>query len=146
MDRKKNIKKVAGFTLVELVAVMVIIGLLVGMVSVGILRRVEKARIQATQAQISNFGTAITTFQLECGFYPASLNDLINPSASGKTCKGAPPEGFLSRRESPDDPWGDAYNYQQPGTHNPESYDLWSSGPDKEEGTTDDITNWTAEK
>ena len=135
-----------GFTLVEIMAVVFIIGLLVGIVSVGVSSRVKKARVEATKAQISALEQAISMFHLECGFYPDALSSLVNPPSSGRTCKGYPPEGFLSKKELPNDAWGKAFSYAEPGTHNREGYDLWSTGPDAEDGTSDDITNWASEQ
>ena len=147
MQRTNRIKRTQrGFTLVELMAVVLIMGLLLGIVGVGITRQVERAKVKATAAQIASLGNAMTTFHLECGFYPSSLQDLITPPSSGRTCKGYPAGGFLEKKEIPTDPWGTAYNYTAPGVHNADSYDLWSNGPDAEEGTSDDITSWVSEK
>ncbi|MFH1018156.1 MAG: type II secretion system major pseudopilin GspG [Pseudomonadota bacterium] len=144
-NRKRN-RLNRGFTLVELMAVVLILGLLTTIVTVGITRQVERAKVKATAAQVAALGNAITTFHLECGFFPSSLQDLFMAPTSGRACKGYPPGGFLEKKEIPLDPWGNAYNYTAPGVHSPESYDLWSNGPDGDEGTADDIVNWASEK
>ncbi len=148
LRRKKMIRKSfkKGFTLIEIMTVMIIIGMIVGVASLGIAGRVKKARIEATKTQISAFEQAISAFNLDCGFYPDSLDALIKPPSSGKTCKGYPSEGFLSKKEVPSDPWKNAYNYAHPGTHNTDGYDLWSIGPDGEDATSDDISNWATEQ
>jgi general secretion pathway protein G len=144
MRHRKRIAS-RGFTLVEIMAVVFIIGLLIGIVSVGVSSRVKKARVEATRAQIASLEQAISMFHLECGFFPDGLDALITPPSSGRSCKGYPPEGFLSKKELPADAWSKPFNYAQPGTHNRDSYDLWSDGPDAEDGTSDDIPNWVAE-
>ncbi|MFH1261927.1 MAG: type II secretion system major pseudopilin GspG [Pseudomonadota bacterium] len=143
--RKRNIGT-RGFTLVEIMAVVFIIGLLVGIVGVGVNSRIKKARIEAMKAQVASLEQAISMFHLECGFYPDALESLVKPPAGGRTCKGYPSDGFLRKSEVPSDAWGKPFVYSQPGTHNRDSYDLASAGPDGEEGTADDIGNWSAEQ
>ena len=145
---RKNVHRLGsqrGFTLVEIMAVVFIIGLLIGIVSVGVSGRVKKARVEATKAQIASLEQAISMFHLECGFYPDSLDALVTAPSSGRSCKGYPTEGFLSKKELPKDAWSTPFSYAQPGTHNTDSYDLWSVGPDAQDGTADDITNWVTE-
>lgn len=149
MDRHRHFNREIrnrGFTLVEIMAVMLLIGTIMGIATVGIMGRVKSARITAATTQISSLGQVITTFHLECGFYPDSLESLIRPPSAGRTCKGFPPEGFLGKKELPQDPWGNPYNFQAPGVHDTSSYDLWSNGPDGNEGTEDDIVSWVVEK
>ena len=134
-----------GFTLIEILVVMVIIGMIAGVVGLRINSSIKKARVNATKAQISALEQGVSQFNLECGFYPEDLESLIRPPSSGRQCKGFPPEGFLSKKEIPKDPWQKDYSYSKPGTHNTDSYDLWSSGPDGEEGTSDDVANWATE-
>lgn len=140
-QRKKQNK---GFSIIELVAAMIIMGLLAGVATVAVTGYVNQAKNKATATNIATLETAIKTFNLECGFFPASLDELIAAPTS-RTCRGYPTEGFLEKREVPLDAWGNAFNYSRPGTHNTQSYDLWSNGKDAEEGTSDDITNWTSE-
>ncbi len=139
------IRRSSGFTLVELIAVMIIMGLLGGVVTIGINAQVQKAKKRTAMTQISQFGQAISTFHLDCGFYPLSLMSLINAPSSGRRCKGYTEGGYLNKQEIPTDPWNNNYNYAAPGLHNPSSYDLWSNGPDGEEGTSDDIVSWASE-
>jgi general secretion pathway protein G len=146
MKKYARVSRERGFSLVEIMAVVFIMGLMIGVVSLGVASRVKKARLEATKAQIASLEQAISMFHLECGFYPDALESLVGPPSSGRTCKGYPPEGFLSKKEVPVDPWGKAFNYAQPGTHNRDGYDLWSAGPDAEDGTSDDITNWASEQ
>jgi len=130
MKSKRFLK---GFTLVELMLVVVIIGVLVGMIMPRLAGRSQEARIAAAQADIfSNISTALDLYELDNGKYPQSLDELL------KKTEGKGP--YLKRR--PVDPWRRPYKYKSPGTHNTEDYDLYSLGPDGQEGNSDDITNW----
>jgi general secretion pathway protein G len=148
-SRNKTLARVSrerGFSLIEIMAVVLIMGLLIGVVGVGVAARVKKARLEATKAQIASLEQAISMFHLECGFYPEALEALIAAPTSGRTCKGYPPEGFLQKKELPEDAWNKPFTYALPGAHNRDGYDLSSTGPDAEDGTSDDITNWASEK
>ncbi|MBN2097658.1 MAG: type II secretion system major pseudopilin GspG [Candidatus Omnitrophica bacterium] len=125
-----------GFTLIELMLVVIIIGVLVGMVMPRLAGRSQEARIAAAQADIfSNIATALDLFELDNGKYPEGLDDLAKKTENGKG-------PYLKRQ--PIDPWKNPYNYKAPGTHN-NDYDLYSSGPDGQKGNSDDITSWQAE-
>lgn len=132
-----------GFTLVEILAVMVLVALLAGTAAVGIRAQVRRGQINATKTQIAAFDQAISLFELECSFLPSSLDDLVQKPA--KRCKGYPKEGYLKKKSVPLDPWKEEYNYDGNGSRSGFGYDLWSNGPDTEEGTSDDITNWESD-
>lgn len=137
-------KSTAGFSLIELIAVVLIMGLLVGGVAIGVNRQIRKAKVQSAKTQIATLSQAISIFEMECGFLPSSLDDLIQEPSGGRRCKGYPAEGFLEKKEIPEDPWGLAFNYAKPGRFNTSGFDLWSNGQDGEEGTSDDIANWAS--
>ena len=118
-----------GFTLIEVMLVVVIIGLLAGIVSVSIPKNLEKGRKTKAKADIAGIGTAITTFYMETGKYPANLDSLVQGD-----------EPYLEKG-IPRDPWGNDYQYTFPGTHKPFKYDLKSLGPDGID-SDDDIANW----
>jgi len=143
---RKLVRKNSGCTLVEILAVTILMAGLVGVAALGISSNVKKGKINTAKTQIGNFASAISLFELECGFYPSSLDDLIKNN-SGQKCKDYPKEGFLgeSTKKIPQDPWNEDYGFRKPGTHNPSSYDIWSNGPDKEDGSSDDIGNWDSE-
>ncbi len=128
-----------GFTLVELMLVVIIIGILVAMVMPRLAGRTEQARQAAAKADIeANIGGALDLYELDNGSYPTTeegLNALLIKPASAPNWKGP----YLKKK--PIDPWGNPYVYRSPGTHNTD-YDLYSYGKNGAEGGGDDIANW----
>lgn len=142
---RKTKRGTSGFSLIELIAASIILALLAGGAAIGITRWIKKAKVNAAKSEIATFEQAISLFQMECGFFPSDLDELVRAPSSGRTCKDYPEEGFLKKKEIPQDPWNATYNFTKPGLHNTGSYDLWSNGADGEEGTADDVTNWASE-
>jgi general secretion pathway protein G len=136
MDRKE----MRGFTLIELMLVIIIIGALVAMVMPRFVGRGEQARVTAARADIqANIATALKLYELDNGNFPSSeegLNALLNRPASAGNWNGP----YLEN--PPIDPWGKEYKYKCPGEHRTSDYDLYSLGKDGSENTTDDVTNW----
>lgn len=129
----------AGFTLVELLLVLVILGTLAAIVYPRLAGRSEQARITAAKTQIAAFSTALDAFEVDNGYYPKGRNgleDLITQPRDATNWKGP----YL--KDIPKDPWGNDYIYEYPGKNNVNGYDLYSMGPDGREGGDDDITNW----
>lgn len=126
-----------AFTLVEMLLVVTIIGILAALVIPKIVGRSEQARQTAARADISGIKTALDAFEVDNGFYPKSLQDLVAAPGNAKNWRGP----YLER--VPQDPWGNNYNYYFPGKRNVNSYDLLSVGADGKEGTDDDVGNWT---
>lgn len=128
-----------GFTLVELLCVLVILATLAAIVIPKFAGRSEQAKITAAKSQISSIELALDSFEVDCGYFPksGSLIDLVELPANNNNWKGP----YL-KKGIPADPWGNAYVYEYPGKHNPNGYDLMSGGPDGRTGTEDDITNW----
>ena len=128
-----------GFTLVELMLVVIIIGALVAMVLPRFTGRSEQARAQVAEADInSNIAVALKLYEMDNGNFPSTeegLNALLNKPASALNWNGP----YLER--SPIDPWGKPYQYKCPGEH--KDYDLYSLGKDAVEGTEDDVVNWS---
>ena len=135
MNRKKRI----GFTLIELMLVVIIIGALVAMVMPRLTGRGEQARIAAASADINaNIATALKLYELDNGVFPRTeegLGALLSKPASASNWNGP----YLERK--PTDPWGREYKYKCPGTHRSGDYDLYSLGRDGRE-SEDDVTNW----
>jgi len=142
---KIEIKKIAvqktklhrAFTLVEMLLVVTIIGILAALVIPKIVGRSEQARDTAARADLSSIKTALDAFEVDNGFYPKSIQDLVTVPSNAKNWHGP----YLEK--IPQDPWGNNYIYSFPGKHNAGSYDLLSVGRDGKEGTDDDVGNWT---
>jgi len=132
-----------GFTLIELMLVVIIIGVLVSMVAPRLVGRSEEARISVAIADVNaNISVALDLYELDNGRYPGTEQGLdalrIEPGGAA-SWKGP----YLKRK--PLDPWGNPYVYASPGSHNTD-YDLYSCGPDGAGGSGDDVTNWDEKK
>ncbi len=126
----------SGFTLIEILLVVVIIGILVGVALPRLGGRKRQAEISAARADLANIGTALNLYELDNGSYPGSLQALITNPGGAQNWNGP----YL-QKGMPKDPWGHDYVYTFPGSHNPHGYDLKSLGPDGVE-SDDDIANW----
>jgi general secretion pathway protein G len=131
----------SGFTILEILVVLAIIGLIVGLAVSKLGGYYDRAQIQSAQLYVkTTLATPLQAYKLAAGDYPSTadgLQALITPPASKPNL---PPGGFIDKL--PLDPWQEPYQYQYPGAHNKGFYDLWSKGPDHQSGTEDDIGNW----
>lgn len=137
----KTFSASSGFTLLELLVVMVIIGLLAGYVGPKYFAQVGKSEIKTARAQIDALEKALDQYRLDTGHYPAQelgLNALVvKPASEAKW------DGPYLKKAVPLDPWGNAYVYTIPGQHG--EFDLLSYAKDGQPGGTGDatdITNW----
>jgi general secretion pathway protein G len=118
--------------------VLVILATLAAIVIPKFAGRSEQAKITAAQSQISNLEMALDAFEVDNGFYPRSLDELVSQPSNAKNWRGP-----YMKKGIPDDPWGNGYVYEFPGRQNQQSYDLMSMGPDGRAGGDDDVTNWS---
>ena len=130
-------KQKKGFTLIEIMLVVIILGILAAMVVPKLTGRSDEARRSVAKTDIqSNLALAIDLYEVDIGEYPSSLDDLMHAPSQVSGWKGP----YL--KKLPLDPWGRSYIYKFPGSHNTDGYDLASMGKDGVEGGEDDITNW----
>lgn len=130
---KKHKVSELGFTLIEILIVVAIIGLIASLIAPNLIGRFERSKEEITKAQIEMLSSAVQAFMVDMGRYPSRLDELIalqEPKWRGP---------YLSKRSLPKDPWGREYQFKCPGDHGP--FDLYSFGPS---GTLDSnsITNW----
>lgn len=131
-----------GFTLIELMLVLVILATLAAVVLPKFTGRSQQAKITAAQTQISQIEVALDAFEIDVGRYPSTAEGLRALMVKPTTDADGWQQPYL-RRAVPPDPWGEEYQYRYPGTYNQDGYDLYSTGPDRKLGGGDDIANWT---
>jgi general secretion pathway protein G len=135
----RNQRRRKGFTLIEIMAVVLIMGLLMGLVGVSVFSQVDRARATTAKAQISQIESALEFYRMDNFKYPPTIEGLVTKPADAKNY---PRGGYLKKADALSDPWEVKFNYLNPGTHNQYSVDIFSSGPDGIAGNADDITNW----
>ena len=138
-----------GFTLIEIMVVIVILGILAGLIIPRIMGRPDEARQAKAQMQIQSLETALKLYRLDNGSYPTTeqgLQALVEPPAVGTPAKRWRDGGYLEKTKVPKDPWDNDFVYLSPGVHG--DFDLSSQGADGEaggEGKNKDINNWEIE-
>jgi general secretion pathway protein G len=139
--RRRNSQR--GFTLIEILVVITIIGLIMGLVGPRVLNYLTESKAKAAKIQIESFASALDLFFLDAGRYPSSsegLGALVQRPGNISGWNGP----YLKGSTVPADPWGNAYVYRSPGQHG--AYDIVSYGADGQEGgsgTAGDLTSWT---
>lgn len=143
--RRSPLPQVArrGFTLMEVLLVLAILGVIIGLVLPNLLGQQKKANLQATKVQINGVEQACKFYALDHeGSYPSALDTLVVSPGNDSKWKGPYIENATT---IPADPWGTPIQYQYPGSRQTgDKPDIWSMGPDRQSGTDDDITNWSA--
>ncbi len=146
MKSKRHPIAQQGFTLIELMVVMVILGILATMIVPRIMDRPEEARRTKAAIDIQALEQALKLYKLDNGRYPTTeqgLQALVEPPAVGKLAKRWRKGGYLDKKKVPKDPWDNDFIYISPGLHS--DFDLMSYGADGEpggEGNDADINNW----
>ena len=144
MARGTNQNRVrGGFTLIELLLVLVILAILAAVVVPKFTKRSEQARDAAARTDISNLGTALDAFEVDTGKYPTTDEGLNALYQAPSNVQGQWRGPYIQRQIN-SDPWGHPYVYRCPGSHNTNTYDLFSMGPDGKEGGGDDVDNWSS--
>lgn len=145
-DRRQHPQR--GFSLIEIMAVVVIMAMLMGLVGTAVFDRINVARIQTTRVQIKSIESALFFYQMDNSRFPSSeqgLEALVARPQAGPEPRNYRQGGYLQSKKLPVDAWGEQFGYEAPGTHNPESFDIWSYGADAQPGGSDndsDIGNW----
>lgn len=143
-SRALSSRRQQGFTLLEIMVVIVILGLLVAVVAPNVLQNQDRAMVEKARADIAVLEQSLDMYKLDNHVYPTTdqgLMGLVKRPETGPSPKNYRSNGYIKRL--PEDPWGNPYNYIQPGEHGP--YDLYSTGADGEEGGEElarDIVNW----
>jgi len=138
-----------GFTLIEIMVVLVILGILAGLIVPRIIGRPDEARRMKAKIQIQSLETALQLYKLDTGNYPTTeqgLQALVEAPATGELAKSWREGGYLEKGQVPKDPWGGEYIYLSPGTRG--DIDIISYGADGTaggEGKNEDINNWDLE-
>ncbi|MFI4859635.1 MAG: type II secretion system major pseudopilin GspG [Phycisphaerales bacterium JB063] len=142
-NRTRRPRRHAGFSILELLLVLVILSILAGIVGVRFAGQSGKAKVTSAKTQLSNFETALTSYEIGLGGFPTTQQGLeaLREQPSGVDDWDGP---YLSK-PIPEDPWGNPWQYASPGRHN-DDYDLYSYGPDGSEGGDDDIRNWSEDE
>jgi general secretion pathway protein G len=127
-----------GFSLIELIVVLVIIGLLAAVVGPNVFKRLKSGKEEIAKIQIKDLEGALQMYAFDVGHYPTTsegLEALVRNPGDSESWKGP----YLTK-QLPKDPWGKDYGYRCPGMHG--EYDLYSIGPDGVEGGDDDLCSW----
>ncbi|HVY69227.1 MAG TPA: type II secretion system major pseudopilin GspG [Verrucomicrobiae bacterium] len=141
-------KRSAGFTLLEIMVVVIVIGILAATIIPQFMTTTSDAKISQAKSQVAEMEAAVERFHVQMDRYPTTeegLKVLVEkPSTDDNTHWGGP---YVSQIRP--DPWGTPYQYASPGTHNPSRFDLWSRGADKADGGANeaaDLGNWQSQQ
>jgi general secretion pathway protein G len=145
--RAENKRNQRGFTLIELMVVLIILALLATVVVPNVVGKSDQAKVTKAQADVASVEALLDQYYLDMGQYPSTEEGL---KALSKAPDGADKKwkGPYAKKPVPLDPWGNAYHYESPGTHSSQRYEVWSLGADNQEGGegyNEDIVSWVKE-
>lgn len=138
-ERRRRERANRGFTLIEMMIVVIIIAALAGMVVPRLIGRSEDAKKKIARADVATLSTALNLFRLDNERYPSNaegLDALLRKPANS----GATGEPYIEKRAI--DPWKRPYRYEAPGSRSTGAFDVFSAGPDGNDRTEDDVGNW----
>jgi general secretion pathway protein G len=144
-------RRESGFTLIEILIVVTILGILASLVAIRLMDRPGEARIMKAKLEIQTIENALKLYKLDNGVYPSTeqgLRALVEKPTVGRVPKKWREGGYFEKGVVPTDPWENDYIYLSPGVHN-QDFDIYSYGADGEEGgegENADITNWALRK
>ena len=137
----RSFRSNSGFTLLEIMLVVLIIGLLIGMAIKFTGGHMGTAQTVRVKGDIEQLRTDLLVYQMQNGFLPTTEQGL--GALTTKPDSEPKPRNWAQQLEQPlRDPWDQEYFYVQPGVHNPKSFDIFSAGPDRKPNNDDDIGNW----
>ncbi len=140
--RKQHLRS-SGFSILELLLVLVILGILAGIVGVRFAGQSGKAKVTAAKTQLENIKTALTRYNIDITEFPTTQQGLEALTKQPSGIEDSEWDGPYLEEKIDKDPWGNPWQYAYPGTHNDNDYDLYSFGPDGKQGGDDDIINWS---
>lgn len=141
MTKRRFSRKRAGFTLMEILLVLVILVVLAGAVVMNFGTLQDRSLTKTAKVTINNLAQSIQQYRFDLNTYPPSLDALLAPPpelANPKKWQGP----YVDKGRIPLDPWDNAFQYSFPGQHNPQGFDLASMGVDGQANTDDDVGNW----
>jgi general secretion pathway protein G len=131
-----TLRNESGFSLIELMIVIGILGLLIGIVGPKLISNFDKAKVETTRVNMKNISSTLKQFRLDCGSYPTTdqgISALVAKPTSGPECKNYAPGGYLDKKSAPKDAWDMDYLYTSDGN----TFEIKSYGADKKEGGVD---------
>jgi general secretion pathway protein G len=144
----RSARRRAGFTLIEIMAVVIIMGLLMGIVGVTVFGRVDEARIATARIQLKQLENALEFYRMDNSRYPTTEQGLRALIEAPAGTRHYPPGGYMKNKDGLLDPWEQPFQYQSPGQHNSYTFDVWSQGADGAPGGTGldaEIGNWSSD-
>lgn len=135
--RRRPQRPMRGFSLLEIMVVLVLIGMVVSLITVNVMGRLDQGKLDTARSQAYELAKSVDIYKLQTGSWPST--------GQGLQVLVTPPKGKPIIDQLPKDPWNNDYTLIVPGQKNPNKFDIRSKGPDGQEGNEDDVGNWPAE-